>query len=322
MTKFTPLQYIKIAAANAFGLDKETWDKRIEWFDTIGVLNTPDIYEQAKEPILLRKAINAYNDAINGIPTGYIMSLDATCSGLQIMACLIGCHDTAKAVNLIDTGKRENAYRIIADIVDSDEDTCKKPVMTYFYGSMAQPRAIFEDQLPLFLTAVNTILPGANEIKNDIQSCWRTDVLANSWTLPDGHRAVVKNMEPVDKTIEIDELDHATFTHRIYENMEQDFSLSLPANVVQSFDGYIVREMIRMAHSQGFDIITIHDCFWCSPNHMQKLRENYVKILADIASKNYLQDVLREIMDNPELKFIKYSDDLGELIIKSEYAIC
>jgi predicted short-subunit dehydrogenase-like oxidoreductase (DUF2520 family) len=202
-------------------------------------------------------------------------------------------------------------------------DVCKEPVMTHFYGSQAQPKLVFgEDKVKQFNKIVQQVLPGAEETKNAIQSCWREDVLENQWTLPDGHVAKVKNMGAVDKTIEIDELDHATFKHRIYQNVKQEFGLSLPANVVHSFDGYVVRQMIRMAESQGFYLLSIHDCFFCSPNHVQKMRENYVKILADIADNNYLQSVLREITGNPRLGVEKYSTVLGKEIMQADYAIC
>lgn len=145
--------------------------------------------------------------------------------------------------------------------------------------------------------------------------------MENSWTLPDGHVARVKNMVAVDKKIEIDEMGHATFTHRIWENKAQDFGLSLPANVVHSIDAYVVREMYRLANEQGFELLTIHDSFWASPNYVQNMRENYANILADIADNNYLESILREITGNPDLVYKKYSNDLGHHIRNSEYAL-
>jgi len=134
MQKFTPLQYIAIATANAYGLDKETWQTRLDWFDANidpeNIITLADKLDEAKEPILMEKAINAFNDALDRKPTGFLANFDATASGLQIMACLIGCHNTARAVNLIDTGNRENAYAIIGNEMGLDADTCKKPVMT------------------------------------------------------------------------------------------------------------------------------------------------------------------------------------------------
>jgi len=129
MKQYNPLEYIMISAANAYGLDKESWDTRIDWFkDNWPIMNT--MVRDASEPILMRKAMFAYEDAVYDIPTGYLMNLDATASGLQIMACLIGCEKTASAVNLIDTGKREDVYTEVANEMGKDRKTLKHPVMT------------------------------------------------------------------------------------------------------------------------------------------------------------------------------------------------
>ena len=58
-----------------------------------------------------------------------------------------------------------------------------------------------------------------------------------------------------------------------------------------------------------------------SPNHMNKVRQNYVNILAEIASSNILQDILREVTNNSSLVYKKYSNDLGKEILNAEYAL-
>lgn len=112
--KFSGLEYVKIDIANNYGLDKIDWDDRIKWTDD----NIDDLYQlvdEAKEPILMMKGINALVSALAGEATGFIMSLDATASGIQLMACLMGCKTTARAVNLIDTGHREDGYQRTSD---------------------------------------------------------------------------------------------------------------------------------------------------------------------------------------------------------------
>jgi hypothetical protein len=325
MNKYSPLEYIKISVANAYGLGRENWDVRLDAFDSMwNSSNTDHFIETAKEPLLMQKGLRAYSDAINGIPTGYIMDLDATASGLQIMACFIGCPTTAKAVNLINTGNREDPYGAVAIEMDEERDFCKDPTMTHFYGSKAQPKKVFGEDTPeleLFYDTLNKLLPGAMECMDDMQESWQHDALVNSWTLPDGHTASVKNMIAVDKPIEIDELNHSRFTHRLYENQAQDYGVSLAANIVHSVDAYVVREMYRMAKMQGFELLTIHDSFWASPNYMQNVRENYLKILIDIANSNILQGILRQITGNPNLEYVKVSKNLGELMVDAEYPL-
>lgn len=327
MQKFTGLEYVKINIANHFGLDKLTWKERIDWVNSHEIEQLYAMVPDADEPMLMLKGINALEDALDGIPTGFIMGLDATASGLQIMACLMGCFKTAANVNLVNTGKREDIYQKGADVMaipGIDRAIVKKPIMTTFYGSLAQPKSVFGEgtpELKAFYEMLNQELPGAMECMRDIQSCWDPTALEYKWTLPDDHVAVMKVMVDQDFKIEVDELNHATFTYRTQINMPTETGLSLAANIVHSIDGWIVREMYRRANKQGFEILTIHDSFWCSPNHMNQLRQNYIDILAELADMPLLQNILNEVTKNPEGVVTKYSDKLSEYIRQSEYAL-
>ena len=87
MQKFSGLAYIEIAIANAYGhgLDKKLWEERIEWATDYLESGTKqenlDACAEGDEPLLMRNAINAYYNAIEHKPTGFLMSLDATASG-------------------------------------------------------------------------------------------------------------------------------------------------------------------------------------------------------------------------------------------------
>jgi DNA-directed RNA polymerase len=148
MQSFTGIEYLKIDIANQFGLDKLTWDKRLWWTeDNRGHYN--ELEATAKSPVLYRKAIRALERVEKGEPTNHTMGLDATASGVQLMACMSGCHKSAAKVNLINTGEREDLYQDIANDMSKitgtniTKDIIKKPVMTFFYGSTAQPRKVF-----------------------------------------------------------------------------------------------------------------------------------------------------------------------------------
>jgi len=287
MKQFSSEDYIKIAIANTYGLDRLDWNKRIVWVNNVihtfkqGQPNNVNgtisaIYElestnavNAKEPMMFRKACQALRDFYDNNPSGYFMMLDATASGLQILACLIGCHDTARNTNLLG-GSRVDVYEMVAkgmseylgDTV-SREDV-KKPVMVNFYGSKAQPKALFGEDTPelnAFYDILDKELGGAVEAMNDIQSCWNPNVLVHEWTLPDGHTAYVPVLEAVDKKIEIDELEHCSFTHRAYINKESTYGISLAANVVHSIDGFIVREMTRRCAVDGMESIHRLRCY-------------------------------------------------------------
>ena len=318
MQTFSGTEYTKINIANAFGHDKMLWDERIEWTEA----NEPDLLSlvaDADKPMLMLKGIHALEAAQNGEPSGHLMDLDATASGLQIMAALVGCKETAKNTNLIFRGTREDVYRSVAQDMNVDRELIKKPVMTTFYGSLAQPKKVLAPkQLPLFYAALQHKLPGAIACMRAIQSKWDGNATEYVWTLPDLHTACQKVFLTVDKKIEVDEANHHTFTYRASINQAIPKGLSLAANIIHSIDGWIVREMIRRAFAQGFDLLSIHDCFWAHPNYMNQVRKNYQDIFVELAQMDLLGTILSEITGTVGT-IKKYSTDLHLEIAKSEY---
>jgi len=263
---------------------------------------------------------------MNKIPTGFIMGLDATASGLQIMAALSGCHKTASAVNLINTGKREDVYTVVAEkmneLLPASEAVCrkivKKPIITKYYNK-ARPDGLTAAQEEAFTEVLSDAFSGAKDVMEIINDCWDQHALFHQWTLPDGHVAHVLVEEKDTKRLEIDELG-VTVSYVFNNNKPSKRSTSLCPNVIHSIDGYIVREMVRRAKVQGFDLVHIHDSFWSSPNHMNNVRDNYRNILADIADMNLLESIVNEITGN-NVNLIKDSDDLSKYIRESEYAL-
>jgi hypothetical protein len=328
MQQLTPFEYILIDIANCYGLDKYSWNDRIAWVKD-NEANLEELAIDADDPYLYLKAIRAKYDAEMGIATGYMIGLDATQSGLQIMACMSGCRTTAKNTNLINTGEREDFYIKVTDTMNIlslggyTREDIKPPVMTVFYGSIAEPIKVFGEDTPelaAFYATLEQECPGPMEMMEDIKKCWNSNALVHSWVLPDGHTAYVPVKVSVSKKIEVAELNKATFTYVTEINEPSDYNIPLIANVVHSLDAYVVREMVRMAHAQGFEMVTIHDAYFASPNHIQKVRENYVVILADIASKDILGDIMGQLLGEP-VKYTKLSNNLAKEILQSEYAL-
>ena len=327
MRNFTGTQYLKIDIANMYGLDGENWDVRLNWVEE----NLDKLEEHvgdADKPARYLKAVEALRDTQKGIPTGHLMGLDSTASCFQIMAILMGCLDTAKSVNLVDTGNREDVYQNIADVMSKCCDktitrkVAKAPIMTTSYGSKAQPKKVFGDgtkELEAFYDTLSEVVPGALECMDDIVSCWQSGALAHSWRLPDGHTTEVKVMESVAEKIEIDELG-TSFTHKAYINKGTERGISLIANIVQSIDGYVVREMIRRCHRSGFEIITVFDEFLAHPNNMNSLRQHYIDILCEMSDMDLLGSILSDITGET-IRMEKGIDNLSDYIRKSEYAL-
>jgi len=258
MKEFTGFEYIKIDAANHFGLDKETFEDRIKWADdNLHVLE--DFTETAENQPQYLAAVMALRKAQAGVPSGHLVGLDACSSGIQIMGTLMGCDVTCESTGLIDPHVRADIYSAVTDVMNSklqhegirvtpSRKDVKQALMTHFYGSTEKPKEIFGDgtiELEKFYEAQAEVAPGAVEAMEQLLGSWQPFAKSHEWTLPDGFEAKCKVMTPIDVKIEIDELDHATFTHRFYENEGTERGLSIAANIIHSVDGMVVREMNR-----------------------------------------------------------------------------
>jgi len=255
MTFYTGWQYLLIDAATAFGLDKLTFEDRIKWAEDH--LNELELHTQhAETKPLYSKAVMAIRKAQQGIPTGHLVGVDGTCSGIQIMSVLTGCHAGAKATGLVDPNVRADAYSACTEAMNEilggnlvvPRSDAKQALMTSFYGSKAQPKSLFGDDTPelaAFYEAAKTIAPGAWELLQDLLASWQPYALSHEWVLPDGFDARIKVMKKVEARIEVDELDHATFTYEFYENQGTKSGLSNAANLTHSVDAYVLRCMHR-----------------------------------------------------------------------------
>ena len=345
-TEFTGLEMLKIDIANTYGLDKELYEDRIKWVDALNY-GTPikewdEVYEKAyknsSEPLLFHKAIRAYTKAMKFKPTGHNMFMDATASGLQIMAALSRDPMTAKYVNLVDSSKRYDAYtevteEMIRRLPDSKlfeglthkeiRSLVKKPIMTHYYNSQAKPKEIFGEgtkELETFYDVLDDMFPGAESVLSIINDYWNPNAYEHTWTLPDGHVCKVKVIDKVETRIEAEELSVNQINYTCYYNQPSDNGRSLAPNIIHSIDAYIAREMVRRAKKQGFELAHIHDAFTCHPNHMTKAMVNYREILAEISEMNLLDSILSEISGKHE-DVRPYKYDLAADIRKSEYAL-
>nr|DAX06401.1 MAG TPA: DNA directed RNA polymerase [Caudoviricetes sp.] len=269
MQKFSAFQYIKLDIANSFGLDKDLFNDRISWFEQ-NKMQLASLVDSADEPAQFYAGMLAYEDTKAGKPTGYLVGMDATASGLQCMAALTGCKVTAASVNMIDPDCRKDVYtdgyHVMINLLDGKMDKferadTKSATMTHFYGSQANPRNLFGEnsiELQKFYEMVNIVAPGANMLRQDLIDIWQPYALEHRWVLPDGFTAVVKVMSMVEESFEVNELN-SSFTHRYWINKGTATGLSLAANVIHSVDGFVVREMNRRANYDKDMIERVYD---------------------------------------------------------------
>lgn len=258
MMTFTGFQYLLIDAANQFGLDKLLFEERIQWgMDNLANLEALADQGEAKTKPLYVKAVQAIRKAQAGIPTGHLVGFDASCSGIQVMSALTGCYAGAHATGLVDPNVRADAYTAVTNAmnevlggvgVNVPRAKAKEATMTSFYGSKAKPIEIFGEgtpELAAFYAAATVVAPGAWGLLQDLLASWQPYALKHEWQLPDGYEAKVKVMNKIETRIEVDELDHATFTYQYYVNEGSDKGLSNAANVVHSVDAYVLRSIHR-----------------------------------------------------------------------------
>lgn len=265
-TEFTGIEYLQIDIASNFGLDKENWAERILWTESReDFLET--LVADAEEPALFYAAVQAYRKAQAGKPSGYPISLDATSSGLQLLACLTGCASSARLCNVVPTGDREDAYTNIyqhmcdatGDSAKLTRDDCKSAIMTSLYGSTAQPKRYFGEGalLETFYKTMETYAPGAWSLNQALLQLWQPGALSHDWVLPDNFHVHVKVM--------VNETDYVQFMNRpvpvhIKTNQGTQDGLSLPANITHSVDGMVVREMHRRCDFDEEHVLHLLSC--------------------------------------------------------------
>lgn len=269
MQTFTGMEYLKIDVANNFGLNRKTWDHRLNWFNE-NENQLEELLEQAKEPALYFAGVQAYHKAMKKEVVNYPISLDATASGIQMLSLLSGCVQSAfrcNAVSLDD--ERKDVYQEVFDEmqrrlgkeVNIEYDDTKKSVMTSFFSSIAVPRDTFgegSELLDIFYEVVSELLPGAWELNEALLAIWQPDVLSHDWIMPNNFHVKIKVMEPVKEKVTF--FDDRYVVHS-YKNKPSPESRSLPANITHSVDGFVVGEMVQRCNNT---------CNWWEDNGFHK----------------------------------------------------
>lgn len=326
-------EYILIDIANQFGLDKLTWNERIEWTQS----NLPyleDLVDEAKKPFLYAKAINALRTVRKGLQTNHLVGLDASASGLSIMGMLIGCCKTLEQTNLIYTGKVQDPYtnvtttmqEILGSEFHVEREDSKRSLMTVGYGSKLQPLLIYGENTPelaAFHKARKLLVPGTIEVSDDLRSLWNSNSGTYQWTLPDGHIAKVTTEDQELTNLRIQEV-YGIGTGFTYSYTKRGicttYDTPIIANIVQSLDAWIAREMVRECYKSGFHILTVHDAFYCHPNNVHEMRRHYREICSQLTKLPVMESIGKELLGY-EIEYQKYELGLEDLILESEYAI-
>ena len=133
--------WLAFQVATTYGKDKDTIQDRIAWTksnhsliasiaeDPLGYLHE---WEVADEPWTFLAACDEYYHCIikcDRHHTNLPVAVDATCSGLQILAGLARDASTAALVNVLPSDKPQDAYKVIAEQAKPNVPECIKPHM-------------------------------------------------------------------------------------------------------------------------------------------------------------------------------------------------
>lgn len=233
-----------IACKHDKAYEKLGWDERLLHFSEIDFTNKKT-FKEASNPIGLRAAYLALRDAMGEKPSGYMISLDAASSGLQLLSLLVSCPTSWKLC-----GGDENILDAYAEVflhmntgLTIDRKDVKQSIMTALYGSTATPKAVFGDEIDVFYDTMEKMAPGAWDLNLGIQELWdEIDGTTYNWEMPDNFYACI---ETHDK-----EIVNFKFLDEDYQviqkvNERPRFHKGLGPNLIHSVDGFIVREMYR-----------------------------------------------------------------------------
>ena len=356
--------WLAFQVATTFGLDKKSMADRQQWVkdnqahiirvatDPIG--NIGD-WECADEPWLFLAACEEYYAVLIDCSrhyTGLPIAVDATCSGMQILAGLARDESTARYVNVLPSEKPQDAYRAVAELALPevpqwlqeyvDRSVAKRLVMTIPYSAKFKSnwgyvKEALEDKgltvekedvtatTHALRNAVFELFPGPTEvmtwIEKEIALKIKEGATQIEWTTPSGFHVVQKFMKPHVEQLDLQVLGRVRMNVAVGDSDEVDLNHHRNAsspNLIHSADATILH---FTATRFPYPLTLIHDSVLCRATDMGRLsdvvREVYMELFAHF---DYLKDWARQIGAQSEPPIIGTLDP--SQVIESTYFFC
>lgn len=276
-TLFTGLQYLKIDIANNFGKDKLSYKQRLNWFDNnikpkVRKNNRDDyIYKlvcelEPEEPELALMGVFAYRDYLNQKESGYLVSFDATASGIQLMSALTTDVNGMYLTNLI-VDERIDCYTAIygslvqvwyekyKEQLNITRKNIKQAIMVMMYGGKESMLKHIDNNPKIYtelLEVCKNSINGAYRLCEALLYTVDPNATEYSWVTPDGfhvHKDImVQYKEERDSPIgriQIKYKDKGTVNN--YKGNV--------ANLIHSLDGTLMREVVARCNYNKNDIL-------------------------------------------------------------------
>ena len=357
-------EWLAFQVATTYGLDKATMQERLEWvknnstligacaLDPIG--NLPE-WENVEEPWQFLAACEEYYHCVLHCDRHYtslMVSTDATCSGLQILAGLARDKSTAKLVNVLPSDEPQDAYAVVAETAKPncpkeyqyfmDRKVVKRTVMTVPYN--AKPfsnRSYIRDALKekgveiekedltqvvrAVRDAMHVIVPGPMAvmkwIEDEVTKALKRGVTELEWCTPSGFIVRQKLMKSHVEQLELKVLGRCRLNVATDTTEEVDKSRHKAAtapNLIHSLDASLLHLSTIKFNAP---IALIHDSVLSRATDMSILsgliRETYMYLFAE---HDYLTAFAEQI--GAETKPPIIGDLEPSSVVESTYFFC
>ena len=356
--------WLAFQVGTTVGLDKATMADRLAWtrsnHELISRIATDPLsniteWEGVAEPWQFLAACEEYYAVVIDCSrsfTGLMCAVDATCSGLQILAGLARDKNTAQLVNVLPSEQPQDAYKVVAmaaapDCPASvqavmDRTVCKRVVMTIPYN--AKPFSnrgyirealkekgveIGKEELSQTVKAVRDamkrIVPGPMQvmewIEREITELIKQGKTEITWVTPSGFVVDQKLMKKQVDILRLQLLGECRVKVTTGDTDEVDINRHKAAtapNLIHSLDASLLH--LTFPRFQA-PFAVIHDSVLCRATDMSILstlvRETYMHLFAE---HDYLRDWANQIGASTEPPII--GDLEPESVIESTYFFC
>ena len=355
--------WLAFQVATTFGLDKAPMAERLEWVrenhDLITKVATDPIdnlpeWEEVEEPWQFMAACHEYYHCCilcDKQTTGLMVAVDATCSGLQILAGLAKDQSTASLVNVCPGDRPSDAYKAVAEEAKKylpaelhpwmTRKTTKRTVMTIPYNATRSSswgyirEALIEQgfepeksQVSEVVSAVyqsmDAIVPGPMRvmrwIKAHVGQYIRSGATEVEWTTPSGFVVNQQRNKRETERLKLQLLGTTQVTLSVGDGdpcPNRHKSTTAP-NLIHSLDASILHETFQRFNGP---FTVIHDSVLCRATDMGTLNQLVRETYTDIFSRDCWLSKFGEAINAAEPPPIVGTLD-PEVVEDSTYFFC
>ena len=356
--------WLAFQVATTYGLDKETTGDRIEWVRrhkslisqiALNPIHHLPEWEAAEEPWQFMAACHEYYHCClrkDKKTTGLMVAVDATCSGLQILAGLAKDQSTAELVNVYPGPKPSDAYKAVAEEAKKyvpkemypwmTRKTTKRTVMTIPYNATKSSSRVYirealreqgfkptPDEVSVVVDAVyksmDAIVPGPMQvmrwIKKHVGQYIKDGATEVEWTTPSGFVVNQQRNKRETDRLELQLLGRTTVSLTVGKGdpCPTRHKSSTAPNLIHSLDASILH--CSFQHFNGRPFTVIHDSVLTRAGDMGTLYRLVQKTYAEIFTQDCWLTRFGETINATEPPPIVGTLD-PEVVEKSTYFFC